>query len=141
MQECIKLALVAKGHGDFPVGSIVVKDGKIIGSGFEASRAHSDITFHAEIESIRAATRYLGSQDLSQCCLYTTHEPCIMCSYVVRHTGINTVVIGLMTGESGGFSSQLPVLIDTTIKKWGKPPVLITGILESECIGLLLDLS
>lgn len=137
MQECIKLALIAKERGDYPVGSVIIKDGEIIGKGIEGGRSHHDITFHAEIEAIREAIKILASQDLSQCILYTTHEPCIMCSYVIRHTRINTVVMGIMTGEAGGFSSQLPVLIDTTIKKWSEPPVLISGILEGECLALV----
>lgn len=137
MKICIDLAKIAKQRGDSPVGSVVVKEGKIIGEGIEGGKTHKDITFHAEIEAIRDATRFLESQDLSGCTLYTTHEPCIMCSYLIRHTKISLLVAGLSTGEIGGYSSLFPLLNDTSIKKWTSPPTILKGILEKECSDLL----
>jgi tRNA(adenine34) deaminase len=132
MKICIDLALDAKARGDSPVGSVLVKDGIIIGRGVEAGKSKKDITFHAEIEAIREGNDYLGNQDLSTCSLYSTHEPCIMCSYVIRHAKIHTVVIGVPTVETGGIHSYYPLLTDTKIKKWGKPPRIIKGILERD---------
>lgn len=136
MRRCLELARQAKANGESPVGSLLVKNGEIIGEGIEAGRAHLDITFHAEIEAIRRATARLGSQDLSGSILYTTHEPCIMCAYVIRHTKIQTVVMGLQTGSLGGFSSEMPLLTATGMGKWGAPPQVITGILTNECAAL-----
>jgi len=136
MRKCISLALIAQQRGESAVGSIIVQDGKIIGEGIEGGKSHKDITFHSEIEAIRDATRQIDAPDLSGCILYTTHEPCIMCSYIIRHTKISIVVTGVTTGEIGGFSSQLPLLSDTTIQRWASPPTLITGILEQECADL-----
>jgi tRNA(adenine34) deaminase len=136
MAKCIELAEKARLNGDSPVGSIIVRDGQIIASGIEGGKTHSDITFHAEIEVIRQAASILKSQDLSNCIMYTTHEPCIMCSYVIRHTRINTIFIGITTGAIGGFSSQYKILLDESIKTWGPPPTLITGVLEKECFEL-----
>jgi len=133
MLRCIALAHIAKSKGESPVGSVIVRNGEIIGEGIEAGKAHIDITFHAEIEAIRKASQFLRSQDLSDCILYTTHEPCIMCSYMIRHTKISTIVSALTTGEYGGFSSQYPLLLDISIHKWGKPPIIISGILEEQC--------
>lgn len=136
MRRCISLAQIAKQWGESAVGSIIVQDGKIIGEGIEGGKENNDITFHAEIEAIRSATSHLNTADLSDCILYTTHEPCIMCSYIIRHTKIPIVVTGLNTGEIGGFSSQFPLLSDTSIQRWAAPPTLITGILEQECADL-----
>lgn len=136
MKHCIRLAQQARQRGDSPVGAVIVRDGQLIGSGIEGGKTHQDITCHAEIEAIRQATKQLQTQDLSDCMLYTTHEPCIMCSYVIRHTGIHTVVIGVTSGEIGGVSSALPVLLDQTIQRWRQPPMLITGVLEQECRAL-----
>lgn len=133
MEKCITLAKIAAKRGDGPVGSITVLDDKIIGKGIEGNHTHADITFHAEIEAIRRATECLKSEDLSQVILYTTHEPCIMCSYVIRHTRIKKVVMGLPSKETGGVHSPYPILVDTAIAKWKTPPILITGILEGEC--------
>ncbi|WP_159478193.1 nucleoside deaminase [Dyadobacter sp. 3J3] len=135
LRRCIELALIAKNNGESPVGSLIVKNGEIIGEGIEAGRSHLDITFHAEIEAIRNASRFLKSQDLSDCILYTTHEPCMMCSYVIRHTKIKMIVMGLTTGELGGFSADDPLLLKTVLK-WANPPVIVHGILKDACENL-----
>lgn len=133
MRRCIELATIAKHRGDSAVGSVIVKGGKIIAEGIEGGKTHHDITFHAEIEAVRKAVGVLGKTDLSDCFLVTTHEPCIMCSYVIRHHKIGLVIVGITTGEIGGYSSALPVLSDKTISKWSNPPQIIDKILEQEC--------
>jgi len=137
MTRCIVLALMAKQRGESPVGSIVVKDGNIIGEGIEAVKANSDITFHAEIEAIRRASKFVNGRPLENCVLYTTHEPCIMCSYMIRQANISTVVIGLLTEDgTGGLSSPYALLLDTGIRKWGNAPTVITGVMQEECKNL-----
>ena len=136
MRKCIRLANIAKQRGDSPIGSIIVQNEKIIGEGIEGGKTEKDITCHAEIEAIRDATKRIGKQDLSDCIMYTTHEPCIMCSYVIRHLKIPLIVTGLATGEIGGFSSKFPILLDATIKRWTAPPTLINGVLDKECSAL-----
>jgi tRNA(adenine34) deaminase len=69
--------------------------------------------------------------------MYTTHEPCIMCSYVIRHARIGTIVMALTAGETGGYGSAYPILSDRSRERWGEPPEVITGILEYECGALL----
>ena len=115
MRRCIELAKIAKKRGDSPVGSIIVKDGKIVAEGIEGGATHKDVTFHAEIEAVRNATASLGKTDLSDCFMVTTHEPCIMCSYVIRHYKIGLIIVGMRASEIGGYSSALPVLLDRTI--------------------------
>lgn len=136
MQECIRLALIAKERGDTPVGSILVQNGKIISEGIEGGKTHKDITFHAEIEAVRNAVRALGKTDLSDCMMVTTHEPCVMCSYVIRHHRINQIIIGLTVPDVGGYSSVYPILKDISVIKWIPAPEVITGILERECRDL-----
>lgn len=136
MRRCIELAKIAKCRGDSPVGSILVKNGQIVAEGIEGGNTHKDITFHAEIEAVRNATVRLGKTDLSDCFMVTTHEPCIMCSYVIRHHKIALIVVGMTTGEIGGYSSALPVLSDRTISKWSTPPKIIDKILERQCKAL-----
>src|SRR5690349_1408689 len=103
MARCIELALIAKELGDNPVGSLIVLNDNIIAEGIEGGKTYKDITCHAEIEAIRQAIKHLQTTDLSACILFTTHEPCIMCSYVIRHHKIPIVVVGLTTGEIGGY--------------------------------------
>ncbi|MGB6094267.1 MAG: nucleoside deaminase, partial [Moheibacter sp.] len=122
MNRCIELAGISKQRGESPVGSVIVRNGQIIGEGVESVQARNDISFHSEIEAIRDACQQLGHRDLSGCVLYTTHEPCIMCSFIIRQTKISKVIFGLSTGEIGGFSSKLSVLTDQTVERWNQPP-------------------
>jgi|SRR5699024_10767444 len=134
MRRCIKLAKIAKRRGDSPVGCIIVQNGKIVSEGIEGGKTHNDITYHAEIVAIRNAVDVLSETDLSDCILVTSHEPCIMCSYVIRHHKIKTVIAGMNTGEIGGYSSSCPVLIDDSIERWASPPQIVDGgVLEEEC--------
>ena len=82
---------------------------------------------------VRNARLHLGKTDLSDCIMVTTHEPCIMCAYVIRYHKIGLIIVGMTTGEIGGYSSALPVLKDRTISKWGAPPRIIDQVLEQEC--------
>lgn len=136
MRKCIELAKIAKTRGDSPVGSVIVRGEQIVGEGIEGGKTHKDITFHAEIEAVRNATAALGKTDLSDCFMVTTHEPCIMCSYVIRHHKIGLIIVGITTGEVGGYSSALPVLLDRTVSKWSAPPKIIDKVLEQECKAL-----
>lgn len=133
MHRCIELGKAAKGHGETPVGAILVKDNKILAEGIEAVKNHNDITYHAEIEAIRRIIHNYGVTDLSDYTLYTTHEPCIMCAYVIRHHKIGRIVWGISIDETGGHSSAYDILQDKTIKKWGSIPKLIPRVCESEC--------
>lgn len=133
MRKCISLAQIAKARGDSPVGCLIIRDGIVISEGIEGGKTFGDITFHAEIEAIRGATQNLSKADLSDCIMITTHEPCIMCAYVIRHHKIGLIIVGTSTGEIGGYSSSFPLLLDTSITKWKAPPTIIKGILETEC--------
>ncbi|HET8668501.1 MAG TPA: nucleoside deaminase [Terriglobales bacterium] len=136
MWRCIELARMARQAGDTPVGSLIVRDAKVIAEGIEAIKARRDITAHAEIEAIRNACQALGSLDLRGCILYTTAEPCWMCSYAIRHTGVSGVVIGAPVASVGGVSSRHPILTDSALECWPTAPAVTCGILRAECQSL-----
>jgi len=133
MEYCIELGYKALASGNPPVGSLITQNGNLIAEGVEAGKTHKDITFHAEIEAIRAAVKLLDRSDLSDCTLYTTHEPCIMCSYVIRHHKIKKIILGMRVPEIGGLSSIYPILSTDSISKWGSPPEIIEGIKQDAC--------
>lgn len=84
LQRSSTLAKQAAEKGNSGAGAIIVKDGVIISEAEEAVKTKNDISCHAEMEAIRQAVKNLNTNDLSDCILYTTHEPCIMCSYAIR---------------------------------------------------------
>src|SRR5689334_12156476 len=94
MRGAIRLARIALGRGDTPVGSLVVQKKRVVGEGIEAVRSGYDLTAHAELRAIQAACRALKLQDLQGCTLYTTAEPCFMCSFLIRSAHLSKVVIG-----------------------------------------------
>jgi tRNA(adenine34) deaminase len=138
MQQCLVLGRQARQEGNPPVGALLLKEGLKIGEGREAGKSKNDITCHAEIEAIRDAL-HQGHADLRGAILYTTHEPCIMCSYVIRHHQIARVVIGLAVPDVGGYSSLFPILSTPAIPKWGPPPKITLGVLQQQCQALSLE--
>lgn len=134
MKKCIALGKEAMLNGNPPVGSILVKDNAIIGIGIEAGKSGNDITKHAEIEAIRDAL--IKHQSLNDTVLYTSHEPCFMCSYVIRHHQIKTIVFGAKSKYVGGYSSEFKILETENIPGWTNTPKIIKGVLKNECYAL-----
>lgn len=126
IKRCELLAEEAAAKGDAPVGSVIIKGGEIISESIEASKNKNDITCHAELEAIRLAVKNLKTNDLSDCIIYSTHEPCIMCSYAIRFYKIEKVVYQHAVNYLGGNSSSMPLLISKEVPPhWGKVPVIV----------------
>lgn len=126
MHRCEKSGEAAAEKANPPVGALVVKDNEIISEAEEAGKSKNDITCHAEIEAIRIAIKKLGSSDLSECILFTTHEPCIMCSYVIRFYRIKKVVYRNAVDYLGGISSSMPLLLSGEVPPhWAKAPEIV----------------
>lgn len=139
MRVCLQLAAQALQTGNPPVGALVVKEGLIAGRGTEATRTKGDITCHAEIEAVRDALSTGKFGDLSGCTLYTTHEPCLMCSYVIRHYKVSQVVMGTIVPAVGGYSSAYPLLTASDVAPWSPPPHCVRGVLAEACQALTLE--
>ncbi|WP_395348885.1 nucleoside deaminase [Variovorax sp. UC122_21] len=102
MQRALALSAQALHEpGTEPFGAVVVKDGAIVGEGFNHSVAHHDPTSHGEVEAIRDACRKLGSVDLSGCELYTSCEPCAMCVAAMHIAGIAQLYYAASLAQSG----------------------------------------
>ncbi len=136
MCRALGLAEIALGRGDSPVGAVVIREGRTVGEGVEGVRSEKDLTAHAELKAVREACRTLGTLDLADCTLYTTVEPCFMCSFVIRKAGVSGVVSGKAETRVGGISSKHPILVDTSIPGFPPPPEVVIGVLEEECIAL-----
>jgi tRNA(adenine34) deaminase len=140
MQKCLKLAQTASELGNIGVAAMIVDDscdGKIIAeAGEELPRSSNDVTAHAEILAIRRACNEIQSKDLSAFELYTTAEPCWMCSYAIREAKLKRVVYGTPSEIIGGATSQHALLVltgDEAPKHWAGPPTVVAGVLANEC--------
>jgi guanine deaminase len=102
MQRALALSAQALAEpGTEPFGAVVVKDGAIVGEGFNHSVAHSDPTSHGEVEAIRDACRKLGTVSLAGCQLYTSCEPCAMCVAAMHIAGIGQLYYAASLAQSG----------------------------------------
>jgi len=135
MNKCIALGKETMKEGNPPVGALIVRNDEIIGIGKEATKSRKDITNHAEIEAVKAALK-TQLRDLKGCTLYTTHEPCVMCSYIIRHYQVKTIVYGIKSDYVGGASSEFKILETKNVPNWIEIPEIIEGVLANECLRL-----
>jgi tRNA(adenine34) deaminase len=136
MRRCIQLALLAKEQGNTAVGSVVVFGGKIVGEGVEQLPAGNILAGHAELVACQQAIETLKVRSLEKAILYSTAEPCFMCSYVIRECRIAKVVYGTETEMIGGITSLFPILTATSLNNWNPALKVIGGVLAEECLRL-----
>jgi tRNA(adenine34) deaminase len=137
MRRCLALAEASLESGETPVGALVARGDQILGEGLEGSRSLLDPSAHAEVQAIRAVCQREQSLDLAGCTLYTTVEPCVLCAYAIRRTGIGRVVYGVPAGQAGGVTSRYAILTDADLPGWLWPPEIVSGVLALECLEIL----
>lgn len=128
MQMAYKEAQKAFELGEIPVGAVVVSNNKVIGKGHNLTEQLNDVTAHAEMQAITAATNYLGAKYLTDCTLYVTLEPCVMCGGALYWSKISKVVFGTKDEKQG--AGRLGNLYHPKTE-------IVSGIMESECKQLL----
>ncbi|MGH8684954.1 MAG: tRNA adenosine(34) deaminase TadA, partial [Nitrosospira sp.] len=101
MRSALELAEQAEAAGEVPVGAVVVKDGAIIGRGYNRPISAADPTAHAEIMALRDAAQRLANYRLVDCTLYVTLEPCAMCVGAIFHARIARLVFGAADPKTG----------------------------------------
>ena len=107
MRRALKLASQARDEGEVPVGAVVVRDGKIVGEGWNRPIAAADPTAHAEIQAMRAAAASLRNYRLTGATLYVTLEPCEMCLGAMFHARIARVVYGAIDPKKLVLKNQI----------------------------------
>ncbi|MDP9751832.1 tRNA adenosine(34) deaminase TadA [Thermoanaerobacter pentosaceus] len=120
--------------GEVPVGAVIVKDGQIIGKGFNQKESSNDATAHAEILAIKEACKTLGSWRLDDCSMYVTLEPCPMCAGAILEARIKRVYIGTESDKSGAAGTVINLLNNPDL---GSKTEVYFGIMEDECKMLL----
>lgn len=134
MKLALQLAQQAADADEVPVGALVVKDGEIIGRGFNAPISGSDPTAHAEIQAMRDAARYLGNYRLVGCTLYVTLEPCAMCAGAIQHARIARLVFGAQDPKTGACGSVVNLMAE---EKLNHHCEVASGVLAEDCSGVL----
>ncbi len=135
MNRAIELAKQASALGEVPVGAVIVKDGKIVGEGYNMRESKNNALSHAETEAINNACKNLKSWRLDGCTIYVTLEPCIMCTGAILNARINEIVFGAYDLSAGCVDSaihinDLPQSLNVTV---------FGGIKEDICKKIITD--
>ena len=133
MSYALEEAKKALSIGEVPIGSIIVKDDKIIGRGFNQRNTLANTLKHAEIISISEACDFLGDWRLEGCTIYVTIEPCAMCAGAILQARIPRLVYGSKNSKAGCAGSVLNILQDSRFNH----QVEITTIMEEECSSIM----
>jgi tRNA(adenine34) deaminase len=110
MQQALRLAAMAAAEDEVPVGAVVVRDGEVLGEGWNRPIAAHDPTAHAEIQALRAAAARVGNYRLTGAELYVTLEPCPMCAGAIVHARIARVIYGAPDPKGGACGSVFDLL-------------------------------
>jgi tRNA(adenine34) deaminase len=134
MQRALALALEARNHGDVPVGAVVVCGGEVIAEAFNEKEAANQPCHHAEILAIERAAAKLGRWRLTDCDLYVTLEPCLMCAGAIVQARLNNVIFAARDPKAGAVVSLFNALNDVRLNH---RPQVSEGILSSEASQML----
>jgi tRNA(Arg) A34 adenosine deaminase TadA len=135
MDLALRHAEGAFARGDWPVAAVIVRDGAVLATGENRQNTESDVTWHAELEAIRTATRTHGAERVAGATVYTTMEPCPMCAGAMKLAGIRGLVLGarhatLRRTDVGDYS------IEEFCRLTGFDVALVVGVREAECMEL-----
>jgi tRNA(adenine34) deaminase len=134
MKMAIQLASQAATADEVPVGCVIVKDGKVIGKGFNQKEEKSSAVYHAEIVAILKATKKLKDWRLENADIYVTLEPCLMCLGAIVNHRIKNIYFGAYDPKGGAIESSLKL---SDIKGLNHYPNFKGGVLSDHC-GILL---
>lgn len=131
MKQALLEASKASERGEVPVGAVVVCKDRIIARAHNLTETLNDVTAHAEMQAITAAANYLGGKYLTDCSLYVTVEPCVMCAGAIAWSQMGRLVFGA-TDEKRGYQKYAPNALHPKT-------AVLQGVLDDECTLLMKE--
>ena len=131
MREALNEAKAALKEDEIPIGAVVVSNGRIIGRGHNLTETLHDVTAHAEMQAITAASEYLGGKYLNNCTLYVTIEPCVMCAGAIGWSQLGRLVYGA-ADEKRGYTRYAPEALHPKTE-------VVCGVLKEEAAEMMKD--
>ncbi|MBA2611471.1 MAG: nucleoside deaminase [Bacteroidetes bacterium] len=131
MREALKEAQKAFDKDEIPIGAVIVANDKIIARAHNLTETLNDVTAHAEMQAITSAANYLGGKYLTDCTLYVTIEPCVMCAGALAWSHITKIVYGAGETKRGYSLLNKSILHPKT--------EIVKGILSEECERIMKD--
>ena len=136
MARCVELSRIAVGKGEYPFGTVIARDGKILAEAINHTVRDGDVTRHAEVIALSQAQKAIGREQLRHYTLYTNIEPCAMCSYCIREAWIGRVVFSLASPVMGGVSKWNILRDDEMANRmpqiFAAVPEVVSGVLVRE---------
>lgn len=131
MKQALVEARKAFDRGEVPVGAVIVCQNRVIARSHNLTEALNDVTAHAEMQAITAASDYLGGKYLTDCTLYVTVEPCVMCAGAIAWAQMGKLVYGA-GDEKKGYSRLAPTALHPKT-------VVERGLMEEECASIMKE--
>ena len=131
MKEALAEARKALAEGEVPIGAVIAADGVIIGRGHNLTETLHDVTAHAEMQAITAASEYLDGKYLPQCSLYVTVEPCVMCAGAISWSQMGRLVYGA-SDQKRGYTVFAPNALHPKTQ-------VVSGVLADEASEMMKD--
>ena len=131
MRKALDEARIAFDRDEVPIGAVIVSHGRVIARAHNMTEALTDVTAHAEMQAITSATSFLGGKYLTDCTLYVTVEPCLMCAGAIGWAQIPRVVYGARDDKRGYHTY--------TASPFHKKTTVTAGVLEAECAALMTE--
>jgi tRNA(adenine34) deaminase len=136
MREALRLARKAYEAEEVPVGAVVVRAGKIIARAYNQIELLKDATAHAEMLALTQAEAAVGDWRLTDCDLYVTKEPCVMCAGALVHVRMRRIIFGCSDPRSGAAGGMINLLQHPALNHHCE---ITAGVLQNECGGILQD--
>ena len=133
MKKALERAKKAALKGEVPIGCVIVKDGRIIASGYNKREEKKNSLLHAEMVAINSACKKLDAWRLCDCTLYVTLEPCPMCAGAIINSRIKRVVFGASDPKAGAFGS----VVNLNEYPFNHKCLISSGVLGEECAAIL----
>lgn len=136
MHSAIELARRALDSEDVPVGALVVRQGRVIGRGWNQREKLGDPTAHAEMLALTAAAEHVGHWRLEDCTVYVTLEPCPMCAGALVQARVRRLVYGAPDAKAGACGSLYEITRD---RRLNHQVETVGGVMAEACAGLLSE--
>lgn len=138
MQLALEQARLSKQGGDVPFGACIVRGDEVIAVAQNSEMRSQDVTKHAEVNAIAIASAQLG-RDLSDCTIYSTVEPCTMCTGAILYACLSRIVIGAEREDMPHLFRVRTIRFKQLADDYGHAPEVITGVLKDDCVDAFGD--
>ncbi len=139
MHLAIEEAEAGKSEGELPFGAVIVHKGAAITKSHSKERKMKTVLAHAELAAIDQACKGLQTTDLSECIIYCTNEPCLMCAAAIMQAKIKTIIIGAARHDLPHLLRERKFRIEDLARDSGYNPLIVHGVLKEKVLELFKD--